>query len=81
MQNLNYYAAYLSFLSDAQLICFFIQDLAKELLEMFTVRKMGKAFFTNSGSEANDTQVCFINSCKALFVFLWKTCIIKLTYQ
>ncbi|XP_020573946.1 gamma-aminobutyrate transaminase 1, mitochondrial isoform X2 [Phalaenopsis equestris] len=32
-------------------------DLAKTLLEMFTVRKMGKAFFTNSGSEANDTQV------------------------
>ncbi|RZC67803.1 hypothetical protein C5167_011506 [Papaver somniferum] len=32
-------------------------DLAKELLEMFTARKMGKAFFTNSGSEANDTQV------------------------
>ncbi|KAF9587606.1 hypothetical protein IFM89_004438 [Coptis chinensis] len=32
-------------------------DLAKELLETFTARKMGKAFFTNSGSEANDTQV------------------------
>ncbi|KAG5123795.1 hypothetical protein JHK82_030532 [Glycine max] len=32
-------------------------DLAKELLEMFTARKMGKAFFVNSGSEANDTQV------------------------
>ncbi|KAG0477363.1 hypothetical protein HPP92_014204 [Vanilla planifolia] len=32
-------------------------DLAKELLEMFTARKMGKVFFTNSGSEANDTQV------------------------
>ncbi|CAK9324419.1 unnamed protein product [Citrullus colocynthis] len=31
--------------------------LAKELLEMFTARKMGKVFFTNSGSEANDTQV------------------------
>ena len=24
---------------------------------MFTARKMGKVFFTNSGSEANDTQV------------------------
>jgi acetylornithine/succinyldiaminopimelate/putrescine aminotransferase len=24
---------------------------------MFTARKMGKAFFTNSGSEANDSQV------------------------
>ncbi|KAL0546931.1 hypothetical protein IC582_016850 [Cucumis melo] len=32
-------------------------DLAKKLLEMFTARKMGKVFFTNSGSEANDTQV------------------------
>lgn len=32
-------------------------DLAKELLETFTATKMAKAFFTNSGSEANDTQV------------------------
>lgn len=32
-------------------------DLAKDLLEMFTARKMGKVFFTNSGSEANDSQV------------------------
>ncbi|XP_022931319.1 gamma aminobutyrate transaminase 1, mitochondrial-like [Cucurbita moschata] len=32
-------------------------ELAKELLEMFTARKMGKVFYTNSGSEANDTQV------------------------
>ncbi|XP_062107027.1 gamma aminobutyrate transaminase 3, chloroplastic-like [Humulus lupulus] len=32
-------------------------DLAKELLEVFTARKMGKVFFTNSGSDANDTQV------------------------
>uniref|UniRef100_A0A1J3IH36 Gamma-aminobutyrate transaminase POP2, mitochondrial n=1 Tax=Noccaea caerulescens TaxID=107243 RepID=A0A1J3IH36_NOCCA len=32
-------------------------DLAKDLLEMFTANKMAKAFFTNSGSEANDTQV------------------------
>lgn len=32
-------------------------DLAKELIEMFTASKMSKAFFTNSGSEANDTQV------------------------
>ncbi|EHA8589656.1 hypothetical protein COCNU_scaffold011788G000010 [Cocos nucifera] len=31
-------------------------DLAKELLETFTARKMGKVFFTNSGSEANDSQ-------------------------
>jgi len=27
---------------------------------MFTARKMAKAFFVNSGSEANDTQVCQI---------------------
>uniref|UniRef100_A0A2P2LLW2 Uncharacterized protein n=1 Tax=Rhizophora mucronata TaxID=61149 RepID=A0A2P2LLW2_RHIMU len=32
-------------------------DLARELVDTFTARKMGKAFFTNSGSEANDTQV------------------------
>ncbi|KAJ4846710.1 Gamma aminobutyrate transaminase 3, chloroplastic [Turnera subulata] len=32
-------------------------DLAKELIQSFTATKMGKAFFTNSGSEANDTQV------------------------
>lgn len=34
-----------------------MQDLASELLDMFTASKMAKAFFTNSGSEANDTQV------------------------
>uniref|UniRef100_A0A0E0CDU2 4-aminobutyrate--pyruvate transaminase n=1 Tax=Oryza meridionalis TaxID=40149 RepID=A0A0E0CDU2_9ORYZ len=32
-------------------------DLAKELISMFTAREMGKVFFTNSGSEANDSQV------------------------
>ncbi|KAK8614841.1 hypothetical protein V6N13_068630 [Hibiscus sabdariffa] len=32
-------------------------DLAKELIETFTANKMAKVFFTNSGSEANDTQV------------------------
>lgn len=32
-------------------------DLADDLLSMFTANKMGKAFFTNSGSEANDSQV------------------------
>ncbi|XP_042388577.1 probable gamma-aminobutyrate transaminase 3, mitochondrial [Zingiber officinale] len=32
-------------------------DLAKEILDIFTSRKMGKVFFTNSGSEANDSQV------------------------
>ncbi|KAG6491647.1 hypothetical protein ZIOFF_046582 [Zingiber officinale] len=32
-------------------------DLAKEILDTFTARKMGKVFFTNSGSEANDSQV------------------------
>ncbi|KAF5457946.1 hypothetical protein F2P56_022017 [Juglans regia] len=34
-----------------------LRDLAKELLENFTAIKMAKAFFVNSGSEANDTQV------------------------
>ncbi|CAM8940781.1 unnamed protein product [Rhodiola kirilowii] len=32
-------------------------ELATELIQMFTAKKMAKAFFTNSGSEANDTQV------------------------
>ncbi|KAF5183855.1 Aminotransferase [Thalictrum thalictroides] len=32
-------------------------ELATELLQTFTARKMGKVFFTSSGSEANDTQV------------------------
>ncbi|EXB53589.1 putative aminotransferase y4uB [Morus notabilis] len=36
-------------------------DLAKDLIEMFTARKMGKVFFTNSGSDANDTQVPWFN--------------------
>jgi len=31
--------------------------LADDLLSMFTASKMGKAFFTNSGSEANDSHV------------------------
>ncbi|GAB2231625.1 hypothetical protein Droror1_Dr00010634 [Drosera rotundifolia] len=32
-------------------------DLAKELLEMFTAKKMANAFLVNSGPEANNTQV------------------------
>ncbi|KAL9241691.1 hypothetical protein vseg_015771 [Gypsophila vaccaria] len=32
-------------------------ELAENLLDTFTARKMAKAFFVNSGSEANDTQV------------------------
>ncbi|KAI7747986.1 hypothetical protein M8C21_027910 [Ambrosia artemisiifolia] len=32
-------------------------DLARELLGMFTSNEMAKVFFTNSGSDANDTQV------------------------
>ncbi|KQK06911.1 hypothetical protein BRADI_2g31220v3 [Brachypodium distachyon] len=31
-------------------------DLANDILNMFTAREMGKVFFTNSGSEANDSQ-------------------------
>jgi 4-aminobutyrate---pyruvate transaminase len=34
-----------------------LQDLANDILSMFTAREMGKVFFTNSGSEANDSQV------------------------
>ncbi|KAD2804365.1 hypothetical protein R6Q59_025328 [Mikania micrantha] len=34
-----------------------LQDLATELLGTFTSNEMAKVFFTNSGSEANDTQV------------------------
>ncbi|RLM62226.1 aminotransferase y4uB isoform X1 [Panicum miliaceum] len=34
-----------------------MKDLANEILSMFTAREMGKVFFTNSGSEANDSQV------------------------
>ncbi|KAK9168972.1 hypothetical protein Syun_001112 [Stephania yunnanensis] len=30
---------------------------ANELFDTFTARQMGKVFFTNSGSEANDSQV------------------------
>ncbi|KAK9162339.1 hypothetical protein Syun_003241 [Stephania yunnanensis] len=33
-----------------------MRDLAKELLDTFTARQMGKVFLTNSGSEANDSQ-------------------------
>ncbi|KAK9162521.1 hypothetical protein Syun_003423 [Stephania yunnanensis] len=33
-----------------------MMDLAKELLDTFTARQMGKVFFTNSGSEVNDSQ-------------------------
>jgi 4-aminobutyrate--pyruvate transaminase len=40
--------------------CWHFQDLAEDLLSMFTARKMGKAFFTNSGSEANDSQVLLL---------------------
>lgn len=29
---------------------------------MFTARKMGKVFFVNSGSEANDTQVLLLQT-------------------
>uniref|UniRef100_A0A0D9X5E0 4-aminobutyrate--pyruvate transaminase n=1 Tax=Leersia perrieri TaxID=77586 RepID=A0A0D9X5E0_9ORYZ len=35
-------------------------DLANEILSMFTAREMGKVFFTNSGSEANDSQISWI---------------------
>jgi adenosylmethionine-8-amino-7-oxononanoate aminotransferase len=41
-----------------------MQDLAEELVDMFTASKMTKVFFCNSGSEANDTQV----RCSSLYV-------------
>ena len=34
-----------------------MQDLAAELIDMFTATKLAKVFFCNSGSEANDSQV------------------------
>lgn len=39
-----------------------MQDLAAELVDLFTANKMSKVFFCNSGSEANDTQVHRLNS-------------------
>lgn len=47
--------------------CCLLQDLAKELLEIFTARKMGKVFFSNSGSEANDSQVPFLHFYSYIF--------------
>ena len=37
-----------------------MQDLANELISIFTARQMGKVFFTCSGSEANDSQVILL---------------------
>jgi hypothetical protein len=56
-----------------------MQDLAEELVDMFTASKMTKVFFCNSGSEANDTQV----RCSSLYVVslelarFWKPWIIS----
>lgn len=47
------------FLGDL-LLC--AKNLARELVDIFTAKKMGKVFFTNSGSEANDSQVWSISS-------------------
>lgn len=58
--NANERVLFLIFLLMVFIIHFILQDLARELLETFTARKMAKAFFVNSGSEANDTQVCFV---------------------
>ncbi|KAK9120725.1 hypothetical protein Syun_018342 [Stephania yunnanensis] len=41
-------------------------DLAKELLDTFTARQMGKVFFTNSGFEANDSQFFFRDASEEL---------------
>ncbi|XVF81665.1 hypothetical protein PTKIN_Ptkin15bG0173500 [Pterospermum kingtungense] len=51
LNQLPFYHSFFNFTTKPSL------DLAKELIETFTARKMGKVFFTNSGSEANDTQV------------------------
>lgn len=37
-----------------------MQDLAAELIGMFTATKLAKVFFCNSGSEANDSQVAHV---------------------
>lgn len=50
------------------LSCCLLQELTKEILEMFTARKMGKVFFANSGSEANDSQVPFLASSIGIFI-------------
>ena len=34
-----------------------MQDLAEQLVDLFTATRMSKVFFCNSGSEGNDTQV------------------------
>lgn len=46
----------------------FFQDLAKELIDIFKPVKMGKVFFCNTGSEANDTQVIILQCNQH---FLW----------
>ncbi|KAF4381652.1 hypothetical protein F8388_021280 [Cannabis sativa] len=55
MNTLPFYHSFWNRTTKPSLV--YIADLAKELLEVFTARKMAKVFFTNSGSDANDTQV------------------------
>ena len=51
-----------------------LQDLANEILSMFTARKMGKVFFTNSGSEANDSQVWSLIKENWMLIIYWSLC-------
>ncbi|KAF1885112.1 hypothetical protein Lal_00029001 [Lupinus albus] len=53
LKKLPFYHSFVNRTTEPSLV------LAKDLIEMFTPRKMGKAFFVNSGSEANDTMVKF----------------------
>jgi adenosylmethionine-8-amino-7-oxononanoate aminotransferase len=41
---------------------------------MFTARKMGKVFFTNSGSEANDSQVWSLIKENWMLIIYWSLC-------
>lgn len=53
LQKLPYYQSFWNRTTEPAL------DLASELINMYTAAPMAKVFFTNSGSECNDTQVRF----------------------
>ncbi|KAF4399849.1 hypothetical protein G4B88_021063 [Cannabis sativa] len=68
MNTLPFYHSFWNRTTKPSLV--YIADLAKELLEVFTARKMAKVFFTNSGSDANDTQVKLVCSSNLRFCIL-----------